>query len=143
MELRSETDMYQGEFIAYANDILYLMTSSDLKKIYKDDIIDFRIILARNKSKTYGVLTGIVIIPSTLGAIIYSEYRAEFIILAMYIGLPSALATAFEMIRKPHIITYPEDFSDISLLTKYARFPSGFPENLNPDSLEKFNLVNE
>ena len=136
MELDSRVSQHQGEFISYSSDTIYIMTINQLEKIYKDDIVRFQIILTQNKSKRYLATTGLLLIPSLLGAAISTDYSDEFLVIGLSTLILGGTATLIESSRKPNIVNYPTDFSDIKLFSKYARFPAGFPDYFDPNSLE-------
>lgn len=136
IEIKIAQKQYDGEFIAFDNDSLYVMTLADLVSIPKNDIVSFEIILSQNKSKHILTAVLISIIPAFLGMLAHSDYSYEFLILGLTTGALGGLAALIESQRIATIIQYPNPISDLSLVAKYARFPVGIPEELDVYSLQ-------
>ena len=142
IEIKASKKQYEGEFIAIANDSLYVMTLTDLISISKNEIVSFELILTQNKSKHILAAVLISMIPALLGVLVHSDYSSEFITLGLTTGALGGLAALIESQRVATIIKYPNPVSDLSLVMKYARFPVGIPEKLDIYTLHNINQVN-
>lgn len=139
IEIKILQKQYEGEFIVFTNDSLFVLTLTDLIAISKNDIVSFEIILAQNKSKYLLTAVLVSMIPAFLGMLVHSDYSSEFLVLGLTTGVLGGLAALIESQRLATIIKYPYPVSDLSLIMKYARFPAGIPEELDIYSLKNFN----
>ena len=141
IEVIAKDSTYKGEFITFKADTLFIMQyenrhSCELVKLHVDDFDTLDIILTRNHGKEYLLATGIAIIPAFLGATSYPDYSGPFLSFGAITLVTSGLAALIEVMRTPTVVSYPEKVADVSLLTKYARFPVGFPEKFDASLLE-------
>jgi hypothetical protein len=137
IEVKANDSQYEGEYIAYWNDTLYVMGYNALVKLHKNEVTSFKIILSKNYRKGYLTATGVALIPSLFGVIVHADYRGGFAVMAGVTAFFGWLATLIESLRVPTVISYPKDILAISLSTRYARFPAGLPEGFNVNLLQK------
>ncbi len=127
IEIETVQSWLNGEIIAVHHDTLFVLGETKLQKVPFEDIQRFDITLTRPKTGTYLLLGSLSVLPPVVGVVAHSDYSAEFGTIAGFNAILSTIAVAVESGRKSHIVSYPEDISDISLVTKYARFPFGIP----------------
>lgn len=139
IEMYAQNLLYRGELIAYMNDTMFVMTTTDLIYIAKDEVASFSIFLARNKSEAYATAAAISMIPAFIGMAVNSNsgYGSSFLVLGLITGAIGGIAALLEASRKATTINYPTTLSDLGLITKYARFPAGFPEELDRSTLKR------
>jgi len=135
IELATKNSVISGEYIAFENDSLYIMTLTRLEIIGMEEIAYFNIVLTQTKTRNYAIATGVSMVPSLIGAIVNPDYATEFLIISLVTGGLGGLATLIESSRKGQILTYPDNFKTIAKSAMYARFPEGFPDGYDPTKL--------
>ena len=138
MRLMSESGVIEGEFIAFTDDQVYVMTHSEIVRINSLDIRNFQIVLAENRSKAYAIGAGFALVPAIGGAALYNDYRGLFLLRGFITGAFGLLAALLESSRESAILAYPGDGLEIVSYCQYARFPAGIPQNLSRDTSELF-----
>ena len=142
MELKSygETNsnaQYAGELIAVQNDSLFLLMLNDSMHILPVSEIQ-GLKLAHYKygaGNLYGYGAG-MFVPSLLGMAAHSEYAGSFFALGLPIIVTAGLGTLINL-TSYKIIKYPGvDMKSIQEFRKYARFPQGISNTINPQNLE-------
>lgn len=138
IEINDQYRLYKGELITYANDTLFIMTSTKLIPIVNEDIVSFEIVLAQNRSQAFAITAAISMIPAFIGLAANSNsgYGLSFLRLGLITGAIGGIAALIESRRKATTINYPTPVSDLTLIAKYARFPGGFPEGLDISTIK-------
>ncbi len=121
-----------GEYLGRNAQGIYILTLDAAQHTPFDSLTGFRLTLTRNRSREFLVRTGMMITPSVIGSLIHSEWAGGFLTVAVVAGVFGGVASLIESERDSHVINYPGDVSDITQLDKYARFPAGVPEHIDP-----------
>lgn len=121
-----------GEYIGRNANSVFILTIKDARQIPLDSLTGFQLTLTRNRSRDYLQRTAGLMIPSLFGALIHNEWAGGFLFVAVVAGASGAVASLIESGRDSQVIAYPGDINDLALLDKYARFPGGIPEHIDP-----------
>ncbi len=120
-----------GELLAIQRDSAFLLTADGtVSRLAFASIASARLYTHKNQSGTYLLTSGILIIPSLIGAIAYPEYAGPFLILAIPTLITGIIHSLIESRKQKNVLIYPEKqgFTDFG---KFARFPAGIPENID------------
>ncbi len=134
----SSTDTCYGELIAIDTLVIWVLSQDGAKQKSIDEVKGMSIYLTGNRGRRYGTYLLVTLIPSTLGAIVHSDYSSEFLGLTGTILLLGGIATIIEMSREGQTVVFPDDSDEIKDFSKYARFPAGLPQSVNPESFESW-----
>jgi hypothetical protein len=135
IEATTNSSIIMGEYLTYSNDTLFILTLSTVERIPIASLAYINLVLTRTKAKNYLRVTGAAMLPSIIGAAANPEYAGEFLTIALVIGASGGLAALIESQRKALEVHYSSDQDQINKSVKYARFPKGFPDGLDPDVL--------
>ena len=127
IEIETSGNWLSGEIIALQSDTLFILGRTQFRGIPFEDINRFDITLVRPKTGTYLLWGSLTVLPPLIGIVTHDDYGAQFGTIAAFNAILSTIAVATESGRKSHVVSYPEDISDISVIAKYARFPFGIP----------------
>lgn len=134
----SEKNILSGELIAIDEDSVFLLVEDhNLLGFPKSYARRIELITHKNQAGTYGTLTAAFLLPSIIGAIAYSsdpEYASGFLLIGIPVFITGVSITLIEAAGKKNMLIYPETHTLFDL-QKFARFPSGLPEQLKRDEL--------
>jgi len=134
----TNTDTCNGELIAIDSIAIWVLTQEGAKQKSIEEVNVMSVYLTGNRGRRYGTFLLVTLIPSTLGAIVHSDYSSEFLTLTGTVLLFGGIATIIEMAREGQTVVFPDDSDDIKDFSKYARFPAGLPQSVNPESFESW-----
>lgn len=120
-----------GELLHLSSDSVFLLINDgEVYSVKRYKIVTARLYTHKNQANTYLLTTGLLAVPSVIGAIANPDYAGEFMTLALPSLIIGISQTVIESSGKRNILRYPERNSlvDFSL---FARFPGGMPENTN------------
>ena len=117
-----------GELIVVDEDSCLVQVAETFMAIKNSDIVAARVTTHGPDPGTYALLTGVAILPSLVGAVIYAgEYGGAFIGLAVPMTIVGGAITMSEGGRGDSFVSYPTDHDRMEAFSKYARFPQGLP----------------
>lgn len=136
VEVTSREGIYAGEYIAFQNDTLYVLSLNEMHALNVNNIEYVNLVLTRTKTKNYVIGTGIAVIPSLIGAAAHPDYAGEFLTIGGITALSGSLAALIESSRKAQEEHINGNTKDIKKSTRYARFPKGIPPGVDPYDLK-------
>ncbi len=78
------------------------------------------------KPKTYLLITGLTLIPMTVGLLAHSNHADSPKAIGLMATSPGLIVALVESLKKPQVISYPDDTS-LEEFKQYAKFPEVFP----------------
>ncbi len=125
-----------GEALALVNDTLYILGGFGVIKTPVTQIKAAQLILTRHAASNYLKMGAFLTIPTIMGIFIHPDYAENFAVLGLAIFGTSGIAAAIESSRKSEVLFYPGDFSSLTEIENYCRFPRGIPPDLDIGSLK-------
>jgi len=119
-----------GELIAIQSDTVYLLTDSALMAVNSNMINSALLYLFKPQTAVMPVIAGLSYLPDAIGAIAKAE--RGFLLIGVPLLVTGAVMSAIESGR--NVMKYP-DKCKLNDLTKFARFPQGLPQGLDPEKL--------
>lgn len=135
INVETDYDTIAGELLSMVEDTMFIL-NDQVQPVNISKIKSAELTLVTNRSRKYTTLGVITVVPALTGAMIHPEYSTEFLAFSGITAGFSLIGILAEEARKPHIISYPDEIFDIHLLSKYARFPRGFPKPINLEIFE-------
>jgi hypothetical protein len=114
-----------GEFISHNEESVFIMTNVRLEEIAKTQIDSARLIMYNTQALEYGLWT-------TLGSV-STLSNGFFLTFTFPLWLLTGIPVTTGESRRQNYLDYPE--TDWAEMGKFARFPQGMPEGINPLSL--------
>jgi len=117
-----------GELLAVQPDSTFLLTADGVVSCIGNlSIVSAKLYTHRNQSGTYLLTTGILILPSIIGAAVNPDYAGEFLLLGVPGLITGITQASIESSKKRNILVYPGKNS-LTDFGKFARFPGEIPE---------------
>lgn len=130
-------DTIRGELLYFDTDTLYLLTSDfTVTGICIQKVLKAELLTHKNPSAGYAILTGLLFIPSLVGFLSFgSDINSNF----LGIGAPGVLTGLIQILGEnvfagENILIFPGN-RNLREFVKFARFPTGKPENLDAGEL--------
>lgn len=121
----------KGELICIASDTLYLLEpGNQIRKIYSGNILKANLVTHRNQAGTYLLSTGILMIPSLIGAAAIPDGAAFFLVIAAPVFLVGTSLVLIENFSHGNILQFPGKH-DLKSFASCSRFPAGFPAGID------------
>ncbi len=115
-----------GELIFIDDSLILLTERHDYVRMSVEDIQSMTSQVSGTKPKTYLLITGLTLIPMTVGLLAHSKHSDSPKAIGLMATSPGLIVALVESLKKPQVISYPDDAS-LEDFRKYAKFPEVFP----------------
>lgn len=120
-----------GELVCMDTDSLYLLVHDRMvQAVYSGSVTKAELFTHRNMSGKYFGITMLYLAPTLVGAMVHSEFGAEFLSLGIPMALVGIGQSASESGSKNNMLVYPEK-NKLESFSHFARFPAGKPDKVD------------
>ena len=129
-------DTVAGELLTMNNDSAIILVDDGVIKVLQCHSINSgKLFTHKNQGGTYFWYSALMMAPSVIGALSFSEYSFDFLSLGIPIALFGTIITLRESRFERSRLAFPEKNS-LAEFKVYARFPGGMPANIDFSQLK-------
>jgi hypothetical protein len=126
----TDSNSISGELITIQQDTFYILTSLKLAAIPAKKIESASLLMFKEQSSRYLLVTGLGLIPNVLGAAING--MSEFLLIGIPFAVVGSITAAIDI--NANVLQYPGRNS-LTEFGHFARFPQGRPSGVNLEEL--------
>ncbi len=127
----SDIKVISGELLNLSRDSTFLLTAHGVvNRIENRSIVSASLYTHKNQGDTYLLTTGLLIVPSFIGAVANPDWAEGFLSLGIPVFITGITHALIESSKKRNILVYPQKNS-LTHFRKFARFPGGIPGNVD------------